>query len=410
MKAKKGLKNGLSIIMVGVVLIVISILFAQTVAAIGIAPSRKVIDYEPGKTTTITARIINDQHHSMRVVLNTGGDLKEYVKLDNNIIDFDSNEYEKSFTYSITLPKDLKPGKDVLKVAAVELPKSFEVQQEDNIVIATTAVIHQLIVNVPYPRLYAEARLTTTPGNKEKTVVFTIGIQNLGNQDFEAYSDIIIKSPTNQEIAKLTTDKKQFIAGGSGKLTIVWEAPNPGLYTAEVVVHYNNKFLKIAKTFEAGGKHLRIKSVSIKNFKLGSVARFNILLESLTNKNLEKVYADLKVATPKGSIIGQSTTAPIDIAAFSTGTLQAYWDTEGVEAGDYDLDVTIHYNDKTLNALFKAVVGIDNIVIQGFEPTAKVVTGKSSASTIALLVVLVVVLVVINLVWLFYLLKKRKSK
>lgn len=87
-------------------LIVIT-LAAANVWGLGVAPAKKVIDFTPGLEETYEYRIYNSDAEDMTIRLEVQGDIEEYVKLDKEIIEFDSHEQMKEFRMHVTLPEEL---------------------------------------------------------------------------------------------------------------------------------------------------------------------------------------------------------------------------------------------------------------------------------------------------------------
>ena len=83
------------------------VVLSQQALALGIAPSRKVVDYQPNKKITVRVRIINEEEQAMRVVLTPSGDLADCVSLSSSVLTFSAGEREKTFTYTLEMPPDL---------------------------------------------------------------------------------------------------------------------------------------------------------------------------------------------------------------------------------------------------------------------------------------------------------------
>ncbi|RJQ17202.1 hypothetical protein C4573_04075 [Candidatus Woesearchaeota archaeon] len=410
--------------MMAIFIVVAMAVMIDQVAALGVAPSRDLIDFSPGQKT-LTARIINNDHKDMRIALYPKGDLEQYVQIDNPIITVKADESEKSFTYTINLPDKLEPGTQKVGIILVELPETF-VESDDNLLVsdenailfankkkdalisATTAVIYQLGVRVPYPDTYIESGLYVTEGKIGDLFTFTIPLVNRGEKATSVYADIVIKGPTNEEIARFKTETITLEGLKEGKLQYSWKADvNQGSYIAEAVVHYNGKVIELNKKFGVGNLFIEIQDLKVDSFKLGGIAKFDVYLKNQWNEPIKDVYGELKVLDKDGNSINSFKTLSTDIPSYGDATINGYWDTTGVDVGSYDVRVILNYAGKTSEKLFQTVVGIDKIQVGS--TTGKVTGDKGGGSNISLLIILIAVLIAINIGW-FVFFRKRMKK
>ena len=132
----------------------IFLLLSSYSLGMGIAPARTTIDFEPGKEVQKEIRIDVDEY-PCRILLSTEGDLAEYIIPEKSYIIADQKEV--TVKYTIKFPNSLPPGKRLGKILAVQMPNVDSDKKE--IIIATTAVIHQVWVNVPFPGKYIESNI-----------------------------------------------------------------------------------------------------------------------------------------------------------------------------------------------------------------------------------------------------------
>ncbi len=387
---------------------------AAPATALGIAPSRELMTFD-GQPHTISARIINNEHKDMNVVIYAQGDLAEYVKLSESAVMIPNTEYEHPFTYTVTLPQNLTPGTKDINIMVMEVPTGMNVPESaQNMMISTITVIHQLKVTVPYPGSYAEGILYVSEGNVNESTTFDVDIVNRGTDTIpSATGELVIKGPTNEEIARLKATPLSTISPKTAqKFEVNWIANvNPGVYYAEFIVTYAGKQLVLRKTFMVGDYHIDISDINVKDFKLGTIAKFNMDLVNKWNEPVDNVYAEIQITDSKGTVIADTKTITTTVTPLTTSTIYAYWDTQGIGAGTYDVHAILHYNGKTTERIYKALVGINAITIENSMTTGNAVTGSTkSASSTSTLVILVGILVAINIGWLIYFkfLKKKK--
>ena len=77
--------------------------------------------------------------------------------------------------------------------------------------------------------------------------------------------------------------------------------------------------------------------------------------------------------------------------------MNAYWNTEGVDVGEYDISVKAQYDDKISEKTFTSVVSIDQIQFKEFSAGKVIGGGEGSNTTILVLAVLILIILNIKL-------------
>lgn len=396
--------------------LLILIISSINVNALGVAPSKKIVDYMPGEQT-YTIRILNNENKDMNVMVYFQGELGEYATIEKNIISVGSNEPEKSVTFKVNIPSGLTPGTKKLDVMMLELGDNIDTDKIDldkTMIFSTVLVVHQLRINVPYPGVFAEGVLYISEANVDETMTFTVNVLNKGTSAISNINgEVIIRGPTNEEIRRIKTGTISSIASGQAeKLSVNMQTDiNPGLYSAEFIVNYNDKQFVLRKTFTVDEMSVDIRSIELADFKLGYISRVDIDVLNRWNQPMPEAYAYLQVLNEKGEIISETKTASSILRQLTTTTLSGYWDTKGVNVGSYDMKVILYYNDKSQEKLFKAVIGIDDILIADSGTTGLVIGNKEKDTSIPILYILVVVLLFINgfLVFVYFKYIRKKN-
>jgi hypothetical protein len=384
---------------------------AYDASALGLAPSRQIIDYD---TTphTFTLRVVNNEHKDMSVKIYAKGDFASYVKIPVDHLTISKTESEKSFTYSVTLPANLEPGMKTIEIAVEETPLDTSEADQGTTIFSSSIVIHQLQVQVPYPGKYAEGMLFISNGNVNDTVTFTANVVNRGSEVLHDISgEIVIKGPTNEELYRVKSNALVSLdPQTSGKLVVNWLAQvNPGTYYAEFVVNYEDKQFVLRKTFVVGDYEMEIKDVRVGSFKLGAIAKFDVDIINRWNTPFNEVYGELHVLDQSGNEVSTFKTTSIEAKPLVTSTLQGYWDTANTKIGNYDIRVVLHYADKVSEKVFKTVVGVDSITVQDVSLIGNVVAKNESGKEINIWIILVGILVAINIGWFIYFKFLRKN-
>ncbi len=403
-------KNGKRILLLVLASMLLIILTSSAVNAIGIAPGRTTINFEPGLKQEITFRVENNEHKDMKVLFRVEGELAQYIKLKELLVDFNAEDESKTFTYIVELPGSIEtPGDHEANIIAQELPK--DLQAQGAYVGATAAVATNMLVKVPYPGKYAEIRLDISEAQVNETTVFIIPVLNFGTETInKAKGTVEIRGPTNEVLATLETNELSIPAKSTGELTAGWKADvNAGKYYAVAIVNYDGKLAKAEKIFGVGSLLVEVKDIVVKEFSLGEVAKFNILVENKWNEQINDLVAELIVENDKGDELVRTKSATGSVAALGQTTLDVFWDTEGVQSGIYNTKVILHYAGKSSEKQLKIEVTLDKIKTSFVGATAQVIgVEQKGILQNSVLMIAVVALVIINVGWFVYM-RKRKT-
>ena len=396
-------KHIVKFVMVFIVLISLSSL----VSALGIGPTKKMINFEPNMEQEVILRIINNEHKDFKVVVYARGELSKYLSIKDSLINVDSEHEFIEFRYDVKLPdKFEKAGVHEAEIVIMEFEEEFATEKENVAVTSVAAVVSRLQVRVPYPGKYAESKVYIESAMIGEYVVFTIPIFNFGKENIEnAKAKVEIFGPTYEKLGEFYTDDISINSKGEGRVKGKWKADvNAGIYHAVITIEYDGKKEMIEKNFEVGNKHVNIKGVTVGDFNLGEVAKFDIVIENMWNQLLKDVYGELIVLDKDGTEYTRFKTATVNLEQYGTSLLEAYWSTKNVPIGEYDLDLTVFYEGKSTNRLIEAEVNIDSIKTESFI-VGQAIIGKERIGRDTLLLLLVFILVIINMVWLVYLRK-----
>jgi hypothetical protein len=276
---------------------------------------------------------------------------------------------------------------------------------------AAAAVATQIRVKVPYPGKYLEARLEII-SQDEKTLFF-VTASNLGTDKIQrAKATIDILDSSDNKITTVETTERSIESKQRVDLVGSTTELGPGIYKAVMTLTYDNLVLTLEKQFEIGDIWIDIKEIFVNNFRLGEVAKFNILVESLWNKIIKNAYAQLIMKNKQGDVIADTKSASFDINPAERKTIFAYWDTEDVEEGEYDGKVILHYEDKTTEKSLRTYVKLDGIDIEIIGVTAAAVqpSPRARIDTQAILTMLVIIMILINIAWFIYFKKRNSGK
>ncbi|MBN1274972.1 hypothetical protein JXA12_01645 [Candidatus Woesearchaeota archaeon] len=385
-------------------LLLTSALLTSMASGLGVVPSSHELTFEPGKTTTYKLKVVNNDGDARQVLLYTDGELSSIISLSDSLISFAEDEEERIVTVTVLQPERLAvQGRLQGRIIARDL--SLTSGQLG----ASLSVVSRLDLIVPYTGTYAELKLFVGDLQAGKQGNFVAELANLGLEDIasaQVYVNVL-DARTDDVVASLVSDDVRVPKGTKKLFTIPWspEVPN-GVYKAVATAVYDGDSVEDQKVFSIGSRSVRVSSISVDDFSLGGIAKFDILLRNEWSGVIEDVHAEVQVRRGE-SLFASSTTQTITLQPLQSQAVNAYWDTKNVVTGGYDLVVTLFHGDAVEERVFPITVtqrGIDT----GF--TAQVVSGREGgeSSAIYLLVALVVVVLVVNAV-LFRKLFRRKK-
>ncbi|MCK5107223.1 MAG: hypothetical protein KAQ83_00695 [Nanoarchaeota archaeon] len=399
----------LKIVMILLVLTIMFGVMVNLVEAVGVSPAQRYINYKPGEEQEFKITIFNSEDKDFTAFVYMEGDLAEYVKLEDNYIEFKKGEKSKIVHYTFTCPENInKPGIHESELRVVEMPKEGV---KGEVGVGTILTISSLIkLRVPYPNEYAEANLYIEDAEVGENVNFLIPVFNYGaNELNDVYAKVEIYGATYEKIGEVVTSSLNIMPGKQEKLGVSWNADvNQGTYKAVATIYYGGRNIKIEKLFDIGSMYIKINGIDVGEFVLGSVAKFDILIENIWSEEIKDVYADIIFKDETGNEENRFKTANINVESYENGILSAYWDTTGIDVGKYYLDITLNYAGKTSNSLIETFVNLDSITSNSL--IGNVIKGNGNAKQINLLILGLIILVIVNVGWFMYFKKSKTGK
>jgi len=376
---------------------------------IGVSPARKIVDFEASLKEEFELTLRNDGIKDIAVKLSSNS---EYVTFREEIIQLSASS-EITTMYTLNLPNEiLKPGIHKYDIQIKEFLSSYGAGS-DTTIAASASVISELWIRVPYPGIYAEGKLYIDSKNISDPVRFTIGIVNLGKVPIEnIQATIQIFDTDKKEVANIKTQTLSLDNKQSDNLERKWiPTVPPGRYSVIATVIYDEHILKLEQDFSIGNLFITISRIDVRDFTLGDIAAFHILLSSEWNAQIDNVYADITILSAENEEIAQIRSISTDIPPLGEALVKAYWDTKNVKVGKYTLRFLIHYADKITEKLVETEVNIDSIHIE-LGPTAQVIAGAGGEkrAVFNLILIIAIVSLIANVAWFSYFFKRKKKE
>jgi hypothetical protein len=384
----------------------VALLCSSSVFAFGVAPSKQVVKFDKGFRYSGSFEVINDQGKALDILVYPKGEFEKFVKIDTQSFSMSSSDSSKSVSFSVEIPdSDLTPGDHVIELVAVGQSKNPA--GSGPTVHADIAAVSQVIIQVPYPEKFIEGKLYVPDGKAGERLQMSLALFNKGSEDVDGVSAFIdIFDASGKMIATVSTDDISIGAGDSSKLEAFYDgALEEGSYSAVARILYDSIDASASADFNVGEVSLDIKSLVVNDFRLGDVAKFDILLFNNWNKPLKDVYAQMIISDDKGKEFTNFKTVATDIDAKSLGRLEGYWYTQGVAVGIYTVKIRLFYDYKVTERMFTIEVYPDKIVTNPLELTGKAISTEEESAiknnAFLMLIILALVAVIVMLVWRF---------
>ena len=394
-----------------VVMVLLIVMLSTNAYALGITPARTVLDFEPGKTKDVKFTILNNENKDMKVMIYSDDENTKFLNMKTTVLEFRADEPSKDFTFSFKIVGQvLRPGMNEINIKVLELPEGYG---EDGVakISATMELIHQLRVNLPYPGKYAESDVYITSNDAEKPILFTIPVFNKGKEDIVGIKAMIdIFDVKGNLVAAVETNEISLDSGKEGKVVAELTTKlGRGRYKAVIKLMYDEKTIEMEKEFFVATPLISINGVTIdSNFRLGSIAKFAILLENMWNQRIESIYGDIKINDETNREVGRFKTASVDMDENSIGKIDAYWDTQDISPGLYRMHIALNYLDLVNEKVYDMDVGFDSINIREYGATGAVVASRGGEVNKTLLLGTgVFILIVMNIALLMYFRRKK---
>ena len=374
--------------------VLVMLIIIGQVNGLGIAPSLKIINYDTAEHT-ITVNAVNTKAGDLTLQITAGGELAQYITLDNNVIHLSSADSEKSFQYNIKLPADMDPGIKTGLITVTEINSGGE--NGDN-VNAALSVAHKLQVNVPSTGLHATAFLSNSESEINSPMTISISINNVGTDTIRDAYGIINISSYDFSYENTTEHTHNIFPGGSRKIDYTWiPKVSPGDYVITAKIYYDNKSIVLNKSVSIGDYGIEIINANVKDFYIGTIAKLDINVSNNWNNPIA-TNTEVQLLDQSGTIIKQATVngAAIDPTG---GIVSTYIDTTGISVGDYTLKIMMRYGSKIIEKTYPTKIGTNKIVIEtiakNIQPTQHNYTGIT-LGVLAIVIIAIIALILFS--------------
>jgi len=382
------------------ILMLILIVLPMT-SSLGISPGKRVFDLED-KEVTITVH--NNDGQDMDCLIEARGELAQYITLSDTELSFTASEKEKSFTYFLDMPEEMDvPGLHAGEIVVKERLKSGP--NEDVVIKPGIMLSSQVFVKVPYPGTYATGELMLQDVKLGELMAIYIRFTSQGDQEIKsAVATVQIIDPDGKIVHVMTSDSTSIPSKTTREIITSFDTTSmrPGPYTVNATVNYDGREVSMTGKFEIDEFLIRLLSIAAREFTLGDIANFEATVENIGNRLVEGFNVGLFLKDA-GITLADLKSYKIDLGPQEVKQTNIYWDTSGVEAGDYEGKLSLYYEDEKLENDIVTQVRQDEISIKMANAiTGNVIVDEPSSqvpvtfymAVIGLLLIFLVVLII----------------
>lgn len=325
-----------------IILLIISLLILPNVFSLGIAPAQRELTFQ-SQPQRYDIKIINNEKKDMDVFLSVDGVLAPQIKFDETKLSFTKEEDQKVISYTVTLPDNLEPGQNKAKIVAEE--KISSIRFGESSVAAALKVVSFVTVNVPYPETFVDAALDVTSGDEQLNVKARVA--NKGTKDVKELVADFGLFDEEKKVTSSITKARPLKVETTDELLATFKTKDikPGFYSAAATVTYDGNSLKLIKEFQIGKVTVNIADFD-KYFSQNKINEFNVDVESAWNKEIKNAYAEVFVFR-NGKEVTSFKGVSFDLHPEEKKRIALYFNTQGLELGDYDTTVVLHYDKET---------------------------------------------------------------
>ena len=341
-----------------IILVIVSFLnIISFASALGVAPARIDINFEPNKEEVFDLKIINNERKNRTVSIGQNSASRNIANLTENPLVKFEGQYEKNIELKLQLPETLPSGNHEVKILVSEKNQGKET------VNAFLTVVSKINIFVPYPGKYLLLDLARTDFTPGKESNFVINVENKGSEMAKASIDLeIVDSVTNRLQKILNSNTEEILPGKEKLFKIPWN-PNvkPGIYKARAFTDYDGEYKESTQTFHIGEQKLLVSNVITD--KIENRVEVKVEFYNEWNEELENIIVEIELKD-ENNILDRSPTPILSLTGYQHKSTAGYLDTTNIPHGSYDLNIKVQHSGKTEDHTYTAILTEENLIIQ----------------------------------------------
>ncbi|RME78102.1 hypothetical protein D6774_02290 [Candidatus Woesearchaeota archaeon] len=366
-----------------------------SVSALGVAPSKKIIDYAPGKVVRGELVLINNQHESFTAHVAVQGILAQYLNFSLTDFEVSSDQERILIPYTLILPLSQLPGGEHVTEIVI-----FQEKESSQAMAAQFAVISSWTLLVPLEGIAIEADFYAGKANPGETIEFSIPVKNTGLEDLENVHATIEIELDGRTVGSAQTDFINLPSSDHKKLTAYWKTPlRKNRYTAKATIHYADLTEVLEREFVVGTPAIGLSQLILESFEIGEAAHaravlYNDWFEPVNNVRLEATISQGN----QPLVFAQSPQTSIE--AYREQQVDLFFPTQKLTKGKYTLAIDIISPFDRTTQKRSLELSETGAKLESIEPiTAKAAAASKQFNKDSLLILVVLILIAFNIYW-----------
>jgi flagellar hook assembly protein FlgD len=390
--------------------ILVMLIMPIYVNALGVSPAKTMIDFEPGLRESFNFAVYNTGEDVKNVQLDVRGELAEYVTLDVDRFSFSNGEEMRKIGYSVELPLVLrKTGENKAEIAITE-EKSFQ-DASGSMINVRLEVVTELVVNVPINGKGIEAGIYFVNDKPDQPIEIYLPVKNIGSIDLNSVKADIQILEGNNILERLESEKISLRSSEKKEVSLKWKPSlKSGSYNAKALVNYDGDVYEVTGKVDVGNIFVEVLEVNADNFKLGEVVKLDVLVENKWNLDMEGVHSELTFVDNNGKVVSNIKSSSVNVPALSQSNLNIYWDTKGLEEGNYDASIVLRYAGRQSETKLNTELRKKGIGLKIEKTTnTDILLGEKSYDKANSFVLILIVIVLLNILWVRHFKEKKNG-
>ena len=364
------------------------LLLAPSVSSIGLSPSKMFVEYSQSREEIFSVYVMNNGDTAIDAHLYADGRYEDLIELPFEIIRLGIGEV-REVKIKISFYKEvIEPGEQHVKIGVIAEPIGLGVSQTG--IVPKTAVEMKVKFDVPYPGKYVSLLLAIPDINAGEDLPVSLKLRNLGKETINNVKGEIFLEEDENLAGKIEFGMRNILPKTDAEYGTVVNTTGfkPGNYKGIAIVDYDGLKAASEVDFRIGSLFVNLTNHS-KYFEKDSITPFDLHIQNRWNGKIDNVNADIIISREGNQVVSMKTPS-INLNPWEASILRTYWDTHGLEKGEYDALVKINHlgssSDYSLKVYIYEKIKIDITYI---------------------LIGIIILIILVDILWLW---RRRKSE
>jgi hypothetical protein len=333
------------------------ILFSSIVSALGVTGNTlTAVDYyEQGKEYSLSYKfntLAQIQDYQIRTRSVSGHDITPYIQPSDTL--FEQVPPGSAVPFSVSLnfyDESIPPGRHEAHVLV------SETQAAGGTIGAKAEVGIRFIIISLFPSEYLIWSLSATNANSGEEVQLKASVRNWGEPDVNgAYVEYKIYDNRDNLVGEVRSQNFFIESKQTEEVITPFDSSNLGVGDYKIIgkLYYSDEVEEKQGSFRLGQKEVKINDIT-RSFVPNAINKVQVNVESGWNENLEEVRGNVVIIDGREEV-ADFRLLPAPLEAWRYSSLIGYFDSEGLDLGEYTARVSINYDGESTTKDFDVMI------------------------------------------------------